>query len=78
MYVGRGIFHYLRDSFPNLIRKCPYGLLSPVAASLDVNDSDVMFKMEEKKGRYNSVGFRRFYLDLSLAPEGCDEASAQV
>ena len=62
-------------------RFCPYGLLTSVAASMDINDSDVMFEMEEKRGRANSIGFKRFRLDQSLATEDMEaetEASKQV
>ena len=66
------------SSFP-LFRDRSSALIAPVAASLDINESDVMFQTKETKGKENSVVFRRFFLDLSLAPDGMEiEDDVQV
>merc|ERR1712168_1632282 len=59
-------------------RHCPYGLLSAVAASLELHESDVMFRMTEKRGRANSIGFRRFHLDPSFHPRGAQVAEPEA
>ena len=62
----------------SLCRDRSSALLAPVAASLDMNESDLMFQTKESKGKENSVAFRRFFLDLSLAPDGVDIEDDQV
>ena len=73
--TGIGIF-FLFIAF----RACPYSLLTSVDASLDVNESDVMFHVDVKErknnGRLHSVGFKRLILDYPLALETVVEAAS--